>query len=244
MRARQRHLNPKAAGATVVFDSRYITGLSDGSNVSSWSDRSGNSKNATTASNYPTYETDGQGGNPVVRFVRESSQRLACSSSAYSGSGSKFLMVAYKSTITGTYNSVAAGQSGQIFAFGIWFQIQARNDAVAVGDPFMSCYGLPNSTQNNKSTPDNIWKVATGAYDGTTLFTRKNSAQIDSVATATTNNTQNSVFRIGCADDNGTLNNFWGGDIAYIAAGPMTYSVPTLRRLEHAMGLSFKIACS
>jgi hypothetical protein len=242
MRARQRHLNPKAAGASVVFDSRYITGLSDGNNVSSWDDRSGNAKNATTASNYPTYETDGQGGNPVVRFVRASSQRLACSSSAYSGSGSKFLMVAYKSTTTGTYNSSAAGQSGQIFAFGIWFQMQARDDAVAKGDPFISGYGLNNSTQNNKSTPDNAWKVATGAYDGTTLYTRKNSVEIDSIAR--TMDTQNSVFRIGHADDNGTLSLFWGGDIAYIAAGGVAYSVSLLRRLEHAMGLSFKIACS
>jgi hypothetical protein len=238
MRARQRHLNPKAAGSSVVFDSRYITGLSDGSNVSSWADRSGNANDATTASNYPTYETDGQGGNPVVRFVRASSQRLVCGSSTFSGSGAKFVMVAYKSTLTGTYSSAAAGQSGTANVGG-WFALQARTEVVT-GDPYLA--GVAADTQNNKSSPDNAWKVGTGAYNGTTLYTRKNAAEIDSVAR--TMNTNNSVFRIGHDDGAGTLQEFWGGDIAYIAAGAITYSVPLLRRLEHAMGFSFKIACS
>ncbi len=238
MRARQRHLNPRAAGATVVFDARYITGLSDGNNVSSWADRSGNANDATTASNYPTYETDGQGGNPVVRFVRASSHRLACANSTFSGSGAKFVMVAYKNTATGTYSCAAAGQSGTITTGG-WFVVQARTEVVT-GDPYIAGNGA--DTQNNKSSPDNLWKVATGAYNGTTLYTRKNGAEIDAVNR--TMNTNNSVFRIGHDAQNTTLVEFWDGDISYIAAGPVAYSVPLLRRLEHAMGLSYKIACS
>ena len=238
MRARHRHLNAKAAGASVVLDSRYITGLSDGSNVSSWSDRSGNSNNATTASNYPTYETNEQAGNPVVRFVSSSSTRLSCSSAAFTGSGSRFLMAAYKSTSTGTYINTAAGQ-GAANTTGTWFTMAARTQ-FATGDPYIGGFGA--DTQNNKSTPDNAWKVGTGAYNGTTLFTRKNAVEIDSVAR--TLNTNNSVFRVGHDDGAGTLQEFWGGDIAYIAAGASTYSVPLLRRLEHAMGLSYKIACS
>jgi hypothetical protein len=117
--------------------------------------------------------------------------------------------------------------------------VQARTESVT-GDPYIAGYSA--DTQNNKSTPDNAWKVGTGAYDGTTLYTRKNAAQIDSVAR--TMNTNNSVFRIGHDAQNTTLVEFWGGDIAYIAAGAITYSAPLLRRLEHAMGLSYKIACS
>jgi hypothetical protein len=238
MRARQRHLNPRAAGATVVFDARYITGLSDGTNVSSWADRSGNANNATTASNFPTYETNEQGGNPVVRFTKASSQRLICGSSTFSGSGAKFVMVAYKSTTTGTYVNAAAGQSGAL-NLGGWFAVQVRTQAVT-GDPYIAGYSA--DTQNNKSTPDNAWKIGTGAYNGTTLYTRKSGLQIDAVNR--TMNTNNSVFRIGHDDQNGTLVEFWGGDIAYIAAGAISYSASLLRRLEHAMGLSFKIACS
>lgn len=238
MRARQRHLNPKAAGATVVFDARYITGLSDGSNVSSWDDRSGNANNATTASNYPTYETNEQAGNPVVRFVKASSTRLACANSSFSGTGARFVMVAYKSTSTGTYVDSATGQSGNR-ATGVWFTIQARTSGVT-GDPYVAGYSA--DTQNNKSTPDNAWKVATGAYNGTTLYTRKNGAEIDSVAR--TLNTNNDAYRIGYTVENLVNQEFFNGDIAYIAAGPVTYSVPLLRRLEHAMGMSYKIACS
>jgi hypothetical protein len=238
MRARQRHLNPRFAGATVVFDARYITGLSDGSNVGSWNDRSGNANNATTVSNYPTYETDGQGGNPVVRFVSASSTRLTCTNSSYSGTGARFVIVAYKCTSTGTYSNAAAGQSGAATT-GTWFVVQSRTQSVT-GDPYIAGYSA--DTQNNKSTPDNSWKVATGAYNGTTIYTRKSGIEIDAVNR--TLNTNNSAFRIGHDIANSTLQEFFGGDIAYIAAGPAAYSVPLLRRIEHAMGLSYKIACS
>ena len=240
MRARQRHLNPKAAGASVVFDSRYITGLSDGSNVTSWSDRSGNANNATNTSNYPTYETDGQGGNPVVRFVAASTTNLACSTYAYSGTSQKFVMVAYKSTdVSATYANTAAGQSGAGNTGG-WFSIMSRKLTGSVSDPYVATFG--GDTQVGKSNPDNLWKVATGAHDGTNLYTRKNCVQIDSVAR--TSNVNTSVFRIGVGDYIGTLIEAFQGDIAYIAAGHITYALPLIRRLEHAMGLSFKIACS
>jgi len=238
MRARHRHLNPRFAGASVVFDARYITGVSSGGNVSSWSDRSGNANNATTVLAPPTYQTGAQGGNPALRFVATSQHRLVCGSSAFSGTGARFVMVTYKNTSTGTYSNAAAGQSGAI-TNGSWFVVQARTQAVT-GDPYVAGYSA--DTQNNRTTPDNLWKVATGAYNGTTLYTRKSGTQVDFVAR--TLNTNNSVFRIGHDDSAGNLQEFWGGDIAYIAAGPVTYSVPLLRRLEHAMGISYKIACS
>jgi hypothetical protein len=147
-------------------------------------------------------------------------------------------MVAYKCTSTGTYSNAAAGQSGSATT-GAWFAVQARTQAVT-GDPYVAGYSA--DTQNNKSTPDNLWKVATGAYNGTAIYTRKNALEIDAVNR--TLNTNNSFFRIGCDDSNSTLQEFFGGDISYIAAGPVAYAIPLLRRLEHAMGLSYKIACS
>jgi hypothetical protein len=240
MRARQRHLNPKAAGAAVVFDARYITGLSDGGNVSSWNDRSGNANNATTASNYPTYETNEQAGNPVVRFVSANATNLLCSTYAYSGTNQKFLIAVYKSTATSaSYANAAAGQSGATNFHG-WFTIMSRKLTNSVSDPYISTYG--GDTRVGKSPPDNLWKVATGAHDGTTLYTRKNCVEIDAIAR--TSNVNTSAFRIGIDDLAGTLISAFEGDIAYIAAGQATYSLPLIRRLEHAMGLSYKIACS
>jgi len=51
------------------FDAREITGLADGDAVSTWADsESGSDLTQTTASNQPTYKTNVQNSQPVVRF--------------------------------------------------------------------------------------------------------------------------------------------------------------------------------
>ncbi len=54
---------------------QYITGLSDGNSVNTWSDISGNSRNAM-AGTAPVYKTNILNGKPVVRFTAASSQYL------------------------------------------------------------------------------------------------------------------------------------------------------------------------
>jgi hypothetical protein len=69
MRARQRHFNARDCDAALCLDARFITGLSDGNAVSTWSDRSRNAADATqTGANRPEYKEAIQGGQPVVRF--------------------------------------------------------------------------------------------------------------------------------------------------------------------------------
>ena len=69
MHRRARHLNPGSAGAVLALDSRFISGLSDGDPVSTWSDRTASGNNVTqTGSARPTYETFELNGNPSVRF--------------------------------------------------------------------------------------------------------------------------------------------------------------------------------
>ena len=70
MRARQRHFNPTAAGAVAAYDARFITGLSDGTNMAEWPSRT-RTNNATqsTVANQPNYETNEINGNPVVNFT-------------------------------------------------------------------------------------------------------------------------------------------------------------------------------
>lgn len=57
-------------GLQVWLDASQITGLSDGAAVATWSDLSGNGRNATQASAgaRPTYQTNELNGLPVVRF--------------------------------------------------------------------------------------------------------------------------------------------------------------------------------
>ncbi len=70
MHRRARHFNARDAGAPLVLDSRFITGLTDGDPVSTWSDRSGNGHDATqaTSGSKPTFLTAQQGGCPAVDF--------------------------------------------------------------------------------------------------------------------------------------------------------------------------------
>ncbi|MBU6183308.1 MAG: hypothetical protein KGR46_10930 [Verrucomicrobia bacterium] len=69
MRARHRHFNPKDAGAGMALDSRFMTGT-NGSGVSSWSNRANSSNNAaqSTVAEQPIYETGSLNGNPGVKF--------------------------------------------------------------------------------------------------------------------------------------------------------------------------------
>lgn len=117
--------------------------------------------------------------------------------------------------------------------------MQARTIAVT-GDPYIAGYAA--DTQNNKSTPDNAWKIGCGIYDGTNLITRKNGVEIDSVAR--TLNTANVAFRIGHVTNSVTLEEFFNGDIALAMAGQITYSLPLVKRMEHGVAYSYKIACS
>jgi hypothetical protein len=222
----------------VVFDARFISGISAGGDVGTWSDRSGNANDATEATTKPTYEVNRQGGAPAVVFVKANSDKLACGSSVFTGSSQRVVITAYKSTSTGTYVDSVCGQSGSATT-GSWFTIQSRTQSVT-GDPYVA--GFAADTQNNKSTPDNAWKIACGAYNGTNLITRKNGSEIDSVAR--TLNTNNSAFRLGHSLNNTTPQEYLAGDIGVAMAGQITYSLPLIKRMEHGVAYSYKIACS
>jgi hypothetical protein len=64
------HTLPSAT-VLALFDANDITGVSNGASLTSWTDGSGNSRNATTSSwctVAPTYQTNVLNGHPVVRF--------------------------------------------------------------------------------------------------------------------------------------------------------------------------------
>jgi hypothetical protein len=238
MRARQRHYNPGKAGMGAVFDARFISGISAGSDVGTWSDRSGNARDATEATTKPTYEVNRQGGSPAVVFAKANSDKLVCASAVFTGNNQKLLIAAYKNTSTGSYADTACGQSGAQNTGG-WFQMQARTNNPN-GDPYMS--GFNADCTNNASAADGEWKIGCGAYNGTNLLTRKNGVQIDTVVR--TLNTNNSPFRIGVTLSGTTLAQYFSGDIGVAMAGQITYSLPLIKRMEHGVAYSYKIACS
>ena len=243
MHRRARHLNPASAGATLALDSRFITGLSDGDPVSTWTDRSASANNATgSGTARPTFETNEQGGQPALRFDGVN-DAMECGSSVFTGTQSRFIVVVYKTNSTGTFNDAIAGQSqpppnSGASAAGSWFVVQARTRGVT-GDPYIAGYSA--DTQNFRSTPDNLWKIGTGDWDGTTLRTRKNAFTIDAVNRSL--NTSNCPFRIGWDRDAATLE-YLDGFIGSISSGNINAGLSLLRRLEHAAAFAFKIPCS
>lgn len=68
MRARQRHLNPKAAGALAALDARFVTGLNNGDAVSTWTNRTGSNDFTQTSTARPTFTTTSINGNPAITF--------------------------------------------------------------------------------------------------------------------------------------------------------------------------------
>jgi hypothetical protein len=238
MGRRCRHLNMGAAGMGLHLDPRYISGVSNGGAISTWNDRSPNANNATeSGSTRPTYQTAVQGGSPVVRFNSASSQKMTCSSSAFSGTNQRVMVAAYKSTATGTYSNNVCGASSDATA-NSWFMLQSRTLAVN-GDPYIAGYFA--DTTNNATTPDNQWKVATAAWDGSSMFARKNGLQVD--VTTQSLNTVTSAFRVGHAFDVVPIE-FHEGDIGPITAGQRSYSLPIVKRMEHSIAFSYKIPCS
>lgn len=70
MRLRIRHINTKGFGSDISFDARFLSGYSNTDPVTSWTNLSNPSNNATNISaNAPTYKTSGVNGLPSVVFT-------------------------------------------------------------------------------------------------------------------------------------------------------------------------------
>lgn len=78
MGRRQRHFNPVHAGAGLALDARYLTGYSNGANVTSWGSRPGTTFTLTGSSNFPTFSSSvaAAANQPGVSFLASSEQRL------------------------------------------------------------------------------------------------------------------------------------------------------------------------
>jgi hypothetical protein len=239
MRARQRHFNARDAGANMVFDARFIPQANE-TEVTSWPNRSTGDAATQVSGSTPAFFFEGWNNfNTTLPCVECSAGAGALASNAsFSGSQSRVIIATYFQYNTGVSRTVA-GQSGTSTT-GAYFVMQCRTNSGSTGDPYILC--VSTNTQAAKSTSNTTAKIGTGAYDGTTLYTRKDGAQIDSVAR--TLNTNNTNFRLGHTITGTTLGSGFQGAIGCVIAGPLAYSVPVIRRLEHHVAFSYKLPCS
>ena len=252
MRARHRHFNPKAAGAAVVLDSRYISGLSNGNEVSTWPDRSGNSRDVTqaTSANRPTYQNAVQGGQPVVRFDG-SNDRLASASFATASSASAVMVAKsdgwragsnYRPIAGHGYDAVSNSTEGILLGAGAGgtFADWTQYDYLNFGNGFTSGRA-PRAIGPASGGTD--WRILSSILGPNTARMDANGTRA-TTRVETTGNCGSVTKPFYVAVGLPTNNEFWDGDIASISYFQSELATPLKRRLEHAAAFSFKISCN
>lgn len=229
MRARQRHFNPKGAGAIAAYDARYISGLSDGEVVSTWSSRTGsNDATQTNNANRPLYETNELNGNPVVRFDGTNDRMT------HGATLNNCLVVCVIKTAnngtqqrvfgSGTTSSVAAytfiGNRSGVASFA------SNTFADSMFDTYAHC-------------------IVSYDISGTSITFNKNGASSNTATfTKYTIGNEGSYALLGAGGTVTSASNFLNGDIALLCVLDFTASAPMKKRLHHHSAFSFKIACN
>lgn len=244
MHRRARHLNHGSAGAVLALDSRFITGLSDGDPVSTWTDRSASANNATqTGTARPTFETAEQGGQPVLRFDG-TNDFLVCNS--YASLSASTIIGAGKSNIT-------TGNDRNMFYFGNANVFSPNFNWVGIGKNYSSAkwisgnYNNPNdgSVVSSAAFTTNA-AVASGITNdsGTNrLFVNGDAEGTKASVTININTSARPTIGRRGAESSADVW-FWNGDIYCVNLIPSAVSSSLRRRLEHAVAFSFKISCS
>jgi hypothetical protein len=233
MRARHRHFNSRGAGANLVLDARRITGLSNNDPVATWSDISGGGNDATqsTSGSRPTYISAQFSGQPAVRFTKTSSHFLTFAGAL--ASGSTFGTAVYVMNIIGAADDLP----GSGAPLGNWGSHNFANHWTWTDGNIYDGFGSTNRPNCGSLSNRNDNRVVT-QVSATSLFTIWfNGSQFFTTASNTVG--WSATPRLGRSIDN-----YWGGNLGYVAFLPSQASTPLRKRLEHAAAYSFKIACN
>lgn len=237
MHRRQRHFKGSSVGCNLQLDARYLTD-SDGTAVSSWSDRSSNSYSASqsTAANRPTVKTGANGvnGNTAVSF--DATNDFLTISSFVISSDMYFLIAGNLSSQNMIVEQTTNANSGNAF----YVYGQANRAFNIVRTPGGNAYdiGLNNwiGTGNSIGTVWFAYQYGMGYYsNGVQQPTGGNFNSFSSATNAT--DTLYIMSRGG-----GSL--FSGGLVGSLILGSGYLTEPMRKRLQNNLALSFKIACS
>jgi hypothetical protein len=241
MRARHRHLNFKDAGAVIHVDSRFISGLSNNDEVTSWSNRAAaNDAGAISGVATPNYITGQLAGQPTVRFANLDVLRFASAPASFSAA-----------TIICTAKPISAlSNDNNILYYGNSQDFAPNFNWVGVGKNF----GSAKWVSGNYNNPTDRSVVSSANYDTTAR-----------IATGVTNDGgTNRLFLSGSSDGTAVsvaisinasalpiMGRRGGNNVGYLNAD--VYSVALLpdavtpsqrKRLEHSSAYSFKISCN
>ena len=239
MRARQRHFNAKDAGASCVYDARYITGLANNDAVSTWSSRTGtNDATQGTAANRPVYKTNQFNGNPVVEFDG-TNDRLEFSKLNASAA---WALCVVKRKSTNTYQTIFVIQNTA--GTNATFAGSVHSDP-AYGPVIFGNHqgGFPNWPKGSSVRNDSwrslylVWLG--GGYNGTTFYNGFD----DGVSFALTNSGNIGAIP-GATSFIGLDSGSWGGQMAQLVFATTSSTDSIRKRVSHAAAYSFKLASS
>lgn len=228
MRARQRHLNQKDAGAALVLDARFLP-LSNGSSCTSWTDRSGGGRTPTEATNPPIWFSAGLNGGPCVTFDGVNDRLLRGSADAVLKTLTRSVLILCRpdATMSGekcqfnvgdTYALTQGGTAGRW-----WKDLPTTFTAPSLGTAYLF------------SVTDAGAGGASSAYiNGGSLINLGAVALVLSPSST-------GRFGVGSIASGGL---FFKGDIGLIVQLPTALADPIRKRLERSAAFSFKIACS
>jgi len=237
MRARHRHLTGRAAGANLYFDSRRISGLSDGNAVSQWNDLSSAGNNATqgTGASQPTYRTNVQGGQPMVDFDG-SNDRLVTGTTTY-GTASTLISTAKADVTSGAGSIIYIGNYNIYSPNYNWIGLDFASSVFRSGN-----YTAPTDRTVTYSPNDTNYNVISGIVnDGGTNRIHKNGIAGGTASAISISINSAVTPSIGSAT---SVYDYFNGYIGAVGYFPSAFSASLRKRFEHAQAYSFKIACS
>lgn len=228
MRSRQRHLNPSAAGATAVFDSRYIFNLSGGQSVATWTSRTGsNNISQSNSIRQPTFETNQINGNPSVFWDGNLNELTFASPLSYASAS---MVIVYKNSDAVNGSVVFARNNATepyIYYATNFCRFEVGNDLITsasdrthnLGNVFL----IVSATKNQTSSA----VVYANGIAGN---------QVTSGIRANFTTTGIGIYINAQFNTQGHLGLALLADVAW--------SNPLLKRLQRAAAFSFKITCS
>lgn len=226
MRARHRHIKSKSLGATVCLDARYVS-ASNGDSVQTWSDQSGNARNATqaTSASRPTFVASASGGQPALNF---NSQVMTFASTVPSTRPVSVIAVQWKNATGARIASLSNDGNGDgTYAAVDWSDgtIYAEGRSIRGGS-----FGSANFTT-------------------ATLFSTITNS-LDEVFVNGTQRTRTQIATTGDNADFSALGRTYGitnqsnGRLAYVIAIASALTASQRKRIEHSAAFSWKISCN
>lgn len=243
-RARQRHFNARDAGAGVVFDARFISGISNNSTLDTWPDRSRNSWHATqTGALRPTYLERELNGQPVVSCA---SQYMNFSAAEYyKNKSAGFMLVVCRSNNSGDSNHFAFAWSTAVNSTNVRFCILSKLGASNTFRAAVRRLDSDGSSIVDSGVSSTSYRVvdATADWGGGQVSISVSGGAPASLALPTSGNTSNTnSVSVAVAGNTGTSR--LSGGIALAQAFDFIPSTSAQKRLRHAAAYSFKIACN